>query len=216
MKAHRHILNNNNCCAETWKRKKEAWSAVEEQFATQTGVHRSYVALRDKYRSLKIKLKDRKTATQSSTTDMQLSETMEQSCSSESNGKSQIATNTSPLPIKCEVFDIIELEEACVQNNPVVPNENPIVEESISLTGRPQELSKAKQPQIFATKRKRTLEEETIVLIKLQQKFYQDENIRAAEMHQMKNELLELKRELLEVEIKLRIDACIKLEQDSS
>ncbi|KAL7741113.1 hypothetical protein ACLKA6_018145 [Drosophila palustris] len=109
------------------------------------------------------------------------------------------------------MFDIIEIEETCIQNNPVAANGNPIMEQSASLTGLNEE-----DHRTHSIKRKRTLAEETLVLIKLQQEFYQNENIRAAEMHHMRRELLELKKELIEVEIKLRADACIKIEEDSS
>lgn len=55
-------------------------------------------------------------------------------------------------------------------------------------------------------KQNQNMLKERIILSKLQQRFYQNESMRAAEMFRVRNELIEMKKKILNIEIKLRSD----------
>ena len=71
--------------------------------------------------------------------------------------------------------------------------------------GESPNLSKFKEPVSTklksGTKRKPTMEEEKLKLLKLQQTFYTEENARAAEKHKLEIETIQLKNQILKVEL---------------
>ncbi|XP_037821827.1 myb/SANT-like DNA-binding domain-containing protein 3 [Lucilia sericata] len=54
---HKYVLENKKLDAVTWRQKKETWEKLASEFANQSGVQRTWKALRDKYENLKRKSK---------------------------------------------------------------------------------------------------------------------------------------------------------------
>ncbi|XP_064542051.1 uncharacterized protein LOC135431062 isoform X2 [Drosophila montana] len=96
--------------------------------------------------------------------------------------------------IKAEVFEVLEFEEQCVKNS----NESPNTKSTESIVS---EHLKENQQKIIT---KRTLLKEKMLLLQLQQKFYQNEHLRAAQRHNMKLISLKLKKELIMLQLEMK------------
>ncbi|XP_075168381.1 myb/SANT-like DNA-binding domain-containing protein 3 [Haematobia irritans] len=209
------VLENKKSDAVTWKQKADAWEKLSQQFSSQTGEIRPWKALRDKYENLKRQTKVELAAEKRETyrtgggvranssvsaISEKISGMIGQSGTGlynpfdndENNNESMYNEETSEV-VECyleeensnDVYDEVEyVEDAAPKWNLMV------LKEKVS-----KKLQSTKTP-----RRKPTMEEEKIKLIQIQQKFYENENLRADEKHKYELQSIQYKNELLQLE----------------
>ncbi|EDW40877.1 GM24861 [Drosophila sechellia] len=195
------ILRDKKMDAATWRRKTETWERLTMEFQAKTGTDRSCVALRDKYDNMKKiirRLKKEK--------DIQSGV----SCRCQNSTMSH-NINDSPLEDQFEsdafkffkenINDIEEIESA-----------------EYSQRVKMERLRNCSSPTAPVVSNSSRVEEEQVELLRIQQKYYKDQNVRAAEKHkyEVERELIELqtariKNQLIEMEIKLKREQLAKV-----
>nr|XP_016943327.1 myb/SANT-like DNA-binding domain-containing protein 3 isoform X3 [Drosophila suzukii] len=202
LEPYRHIIDNKNSDAATCQLKRETWEKLAHQFSSQTSSNRTWRTLKDKYKNMNSKLKTAGSMIprypyleEFDPVSSCVSVVYEDSDPENSLHNDQADSIESPT-FKTETNN--EFQET--------PEDNPTEPEH--------QFVKKKLPRRFIISKrskKRLLDDEQIALIRLQQRFYYNENIRSAEKHRLELRSINLKNELMELELeekrrRLRID----------
>ncbi|XP_070850662.1 myb/SANT-like DNA-binding domain-containing protein 3 isoform X2 [Drosophila suzukii] len=202
LEPYRHIIDNKNSDSATCQLKKETWEKLAHQFSSQTGSNRTWRTLKDKYKNMNSKLKTAGSmipryphSEEFDPVSSCVSVVYEDSDPENSLHNDQADSIESPT-FKTETNN--EFQET--------PEDTPTEPEH--------QFVKKKLPRRFIISKrskKRLLDDEQIALIRLQQRFYYNENIRSAEKHRLELRSINLKNELMELELeekrrRLRID----------
>ncbi|XP_037821207.1 uncharacterized protein LOC119610154 [Lucilia sericata] len=214
----KHILENKKSDAVNWKIKNEAWMKLEECFKSQSGIHRPWKTLRDKYDNMKRKSK-MELATEKRETyrtgggipaNASVSAVSEKILSLVGNSATGLYNpfnNDTNNNINDEQMEEEFLDNMETVNNSSILEDDFPDELEVSTMSECKELPEIKtKPTIEpsssgvkfnASAVKRKMEEEKVKLLKLQQVFYEGENRRANEKHKLEIESMKLKTEIL-------------------
>ncbi|XP_020798928.1 uncharacterized protein LOC110176821 [Drosophila serrata] len=190
LKPYKPIIDNKKSDALTCQMKKDAWEQLAQEFNDQTGMHRSWRTLKDKYKNMNTKIKtEGKRLVDHSISQLEDFELSASSCVS---------------VVYEEVGEVHEEQEKetnkCIEEPMDVKPENN--EENPCQEDVPIEFPKANQsppsPDISPSNNsERSLEANRIELFRLQQRFYNNENKR----HCLELKNLKLKKQILELEL---------------
>ncbi|XP_017005620.2 myb/SANT-like DNA-binding domain-containing protein 3 [Drosophila takahashii] len=196
LEPYKHIIDNKNSDAATCQLKKETWEKLAHLFSTQTGSKRTWRTLKDKYKNMNTKLKTEGTMIP------RILKT--EDFDPVSSCVSVVYEDSDPdnsLDNERQDYQDDGVENLTIQTDSI--DQGPFYEIP---EGNPPEVQtiKKKPPRRFIISKrnkKRLLDNEQITLIRLQQRFYYNENIRSGEKHRLELRSISLKNELLELEI---------------
>ncbi|XP_050741601.1 uncharacterized protein LOC108036096 [Drosophila biarmipes] len=198
LEPYRHIINNKNSDASTSQLKKETWEKLALQFCSQTGSKRTWRTLKDKYKNMNTKLK--------TAGSMIPCYPYSEEFDPVSSCVSVVYEDTDPdnsLDNKQQDYRADIIESPIFKAEPI--NEEPFQEIPVENPPEPEtQFIKKNLPRRFVISKpnkKRLLEDEQIALIRLQQRFYYNENIRSGEKHRLELRSINLKNELMELEL---------------
>ncbi|EDW45532.1 myb/SANT-like DNA-binding domain-containing protein 4 [Drosophila sechellia] len=210
--AHRDVIRNKQKDPAIWRKKSEAWKQIEADFAIQTGVERSWQALREKYtNNLRLMRKNGTLSDEEAKIDnapdsgQNLSISGVSSLAAGADNEESSAYFEPEFSRKSPSSD--STEHKIVSSNSSYAVDRPIYSALNANDGSVDVSSEEDAANI--------LKDEKVALIRLQQEFYRCENARAAEKHKLEMEKqkyeleqrkvelrnMRLKNELLEAEI---------------
>ncbi|XP_039487320.1 uncharacterized protein LOC120449082 isoform X1 [Drosophila santomea] len=237
------ILQDKTKDAATWRRKAETWERLTMEFQAQTGTDRSCAALREKYDNMKKNLRNKYRGVkhfkrqaehhsavsswyQSSTTSQDNADhtgitgsPLENQFDSDGNSQLLSAAKEENSSISLQNSDNSQLLQFFKEN---IDDIEEIESVDYSQRWKRRILETCSSPEQPMVKTSTRVEEEQVELFRLQQQYYKDQNVRAAEKHkyEVERELIELqtariKNQLIEMEIELKREELAKLRQRS-
>ncbi|XP_043647440.1 uncharacterized protein LOC122616163 isoform X2 [Drosophila teissieri] len=224
------ILQDKTKDAATWRRKAETWERLTMEFQAQTGTDRSCAALREKYDNMKKNLRNKYRGVKHFKREAELH-------SAVNSNACHTGITDSPLENQFYSDGNFQLLSAAKEENPSISSQNSdnsqLLQENIndieeiesvdySQRWKRRILETCSSPVTPMVKTSTRVEEEQVELFRLQQQYYKDQNVRAAEKHkyEVERELIELqtariKNQLIEMEIELKREELAKLRQRS-
>ncbi|KAH8242352.1 hypothetical protein KR032_001576 [Drosophila birchii] len=238
LKKHKAVLQLKKSDAITWQKKKETWERIAEEFAGRTGGRRPWTALRDKYDNMKrrsrldIEPGRRKAHPSESTVSEKVGELigirrgakMENQLDSdvsfteaeEGSEEASSPHNSESPPMKLYKSTTEDYQDPKIESP---ETESP---DAFQVWSSQRRFRECETPTLPDYRRKCSLEEAKVELVKLQQEYYRDANVRAAEKHKyevekqvVELETMRLKNQLIEIEIEEKRDELAKKKQKS-
>ncbi|XP_039487322.1 uncharacterized protein LOC120449082 isoform X3 [Drosophila santomea] len=217
------ILQDKTKDAATWRRKAETWERLTMEFQAQTGTDRSCAALREKQAEHHSAVSS---WYQSSTTSQDNADhtgitgsPLENQFDSDGNSQLLSAAKEENSSISLQNSDNSQLLQFFKEN---IDDIEEIESVDYSQRWKRRILETCSSPEQPMVKTSTRVEEEQVELFRLQQQYYKDQNVRAAEKHkyEVERELIELqtariKNQLIEMEIELKREELAKLRQRS-
>ncbi|XP_017068473.2 myb/SANT-like DNA-binding domain-containing protein 4 isoform X2 [Drosophila eugracilis] len=207
LQPYKHIIDNKCSDVVTCQLKKDTWEKLSQQLSNLTGSQRSWKTLKDKYKNMNTKLKNEGT--------MLPRFLMAEEFDPVSSCVSVVYDN---IPDPGSSLDSERLDHQDDRTSPI-QTESIDEEPSYGVCGKIP-LATESQSSLSPIRENRSLDDEKITLIRLQQRFYYNENIRSAEKHRLELRSINLKNELMELELEekrrcIRKDAANEVKSNS-
>ncbi|XP_017132453.1 myb/SANT-like DNA-binding domain-containing protein 3 [Drosophila elegans] len=197
---YKHIIDNKCSDATSCQLKKDTWENLAHQFSKQSGFERTWRTLKDKYKNMNSKLKTEGTMIPRffKTKEFEPASNCVSVVYDNSPGHEYSSDNSPDNKHQYDQDDGIEsptfVEESI---NKALAQETPESQSSFS----PIKKTLPRKCIISKRNKNRSLTNEKIALIRLQQRFYCNENVRSAEKHRLELKSINLKNELMELEL---------------
>ncbi|XP_016982103.2 myb/SANT-like DNA-binding domain-containing protein 3 [Drosophila rhopaloa] len=204
IQSYKHIIDNKSSDAVTCQLKKDTWEKLAHQFSNKTGSKRTWRTLKDKYKNMNTKFKTEGsmiprffTAEEFEPATNCVSVVYDNIAGHESDPDKSLDNEQQDYEVDSIKSPIFRTESNDM-DLPQDENQTPVESQS------PLSPNKKKLPRRFILSKRnkmRSLADEKIALIRLQQRFFYNENVRSAEKHRLELKSINLKNELMELEL---------------